>query len=123
VDVLHWDPAPDEAAPAGDVARDADANAVLESGQSGLATWDYDLTTGRVSLPDIWPVLLGSDRRPTSTTIRELTTLVPEEDRPKVKHAIIKTATGSGISRYHVTHRVTKSNGAIFWILSEGKVV
>ena len=107
------------------------ANELTESEQrtkqaivaSRLALWNYDLTTGNVYLSEGWSQLLGGAQVPTITTINDLTGLVPQEEQPAVKEAIIAAIKGHNSSTYQVEHRVRKLNGEFMWVRSEGAVV
>jgi two-component system sensor kinase FixL len=90
---------------------------------SGLAVWNYDLTTGDVYLSEGWSQLLGGAQVPTFTTIDELTRLVPEGEQTAVKEAIVAAIKGHHSSTYQVEHRVRKLNGEFMWVSSEGAVV
>jgi two-component system sensor kinase FixL len=90
---------------------------------SRMALWDFDLTTGKVYLSEGWSQLLGGNPVSTLTTINGLTMLVPEEERPMVREAIVGALKGKPSSSYQVTHRVRKPDGEYIWILSEGHVV
>ncbi|HTN95203.1 MAG TPA: ATP-binding protein [Gallionella sp.] len=90
---------------------------------SGLALWNYDLTTGNVYLSEGWSQLLGGAQVPTITTIDELTGLVPEGEQAAVKEAIVAAMKGHNSSSYQIEHRVRKLNGEFMWVSSEGAVV
>jgi PAS domain S-box-containing protein len=89
---------------------------------SNSALWDYDLTTGCVSLSDSWLPFLGGEQKPTVTTIQELTELVPEAERKAVKAAMVAAVKGQNSSIYRAVHRVRKLDGGYIWVLSEGRV-
>jgi two-component system sensor kinase FixL len=84
--------------------------------------WDYDIATGYVYLSDGWSQFLGGEQKPTETTIDELTTLVPEEERQAVKSAIVAALKGNESSSYRIEHRVRRSDDSFIWVLSEGRV-
>jgi len=90
---------------------------------SGLAVWNYDLTSGNVYLSEGWSQLLGGAQVPTITTINDLTRLVPEGEQPAVKGAIVAAMKGHNSSTYQVEHHVRKLNGEFMWVSSEGAVV
>jgi two-component system, LuxR family, sensor kinase FixL len=100
----------------------SEERARLAISTAGLALWDYDLTTGSVYLSDNWSQLLGGEKKPTLTTIQVLFSLVPVDEQPKVRAAILRAVKGDAASLYRVTHRVRKLNGEYIWILSEGHV-
>jgi signal transduction histidine kinase len=89
---------------------------------SNSALWDLDLTTWQIYLSDGWSPFLCGEEKPTSTTLKALYELVPEEDRPMLNEAIISAMKGKNNSVYNVTHRVKKLDGNYIWVKSEGKV-
>ncbi len=102
---------------------DSEQRAELAIAAARLALWNYDLTTGKVYLSESWSQLLGGAQLPTITTINDLTELVPEEEQPFVKEAIIAAIKGHNSSAYQVEHRVRKLNGEFIWVCSEGAVI
>jgi len=90
---------------------------------SRLALWDYDVTTGKVCLSEGWSPLLGGAQAPTITTINELAALVPEEELPAVKDAIVGALKGLHDSAFQIEHRVRNLDGKFIWVLSAGAVV
>ncbi len=89
---------------------------------SNAALWDFDLTSGSVYLSEGWSPFLSGKLKPTQTTFEELSQLVPEEERPMLKEAILTALKGEVTSRYQVTHRVRKPDGSYIWVRSEGQV-
>ncbi len=90
---------------------------------SNAAMWDYDLTTGEVYLSEMWSSFLGGKKRPTYTTIQALTELVPEEERQRVREAIIRAIRVNGSSEYRLNHRVRRPDGRLIWVHSRGRAV
>ncbi len=90
---------------------------------SHSAIWEFDLMTGRVHLSEAWAHFLGGAAGQTDTTIAELTDLVPEGEREKVRAAIVAAAKGQGASSYRVEHRVRKNDGSYMWVSSKGQVI
>ena len=80
---------------------------------SNSAMWDYDLTTGRVFLSDNWSKFLCGVEKPTYTTIRELTELVPKEEQQGVRDAILGVLKNRNSYSYKITHRVRKPDGRV----------
>lgn len=100
----------------------SEARAKLAITASHLAAWDFDLSTGRIELSEGWSQLLGGELKSVSTTIQELSTLVPEEERSAAKDSIVRALKGQGSSSYQLVHRIKKYDGSYIWILSEGSV-
>lgn len=90
---------------------------------SRLALWNYDLTAGNVYLSEGWSQLLGGAQVPTFTTTNDLAALIPKEEQPAVKEAIVVAMKGHSSSIYQFEHRVRKLNGEFMWVRSEGAVV
>lgn len=90
---------------------------------SNAAVWDYDLTSGDVYLSEAWSTFLGGKRKPTKTTIWDLTEQVPVEDRQMVRDAVVSAIKADGSSHYQLDHRVKKPGGGFIWIHSSGRVV
>ena len=90
---------------------------------SRLALWNYDLTAGNVYLSEGWSQLLGGPQVPTFTTTNDLAALIPKEEQPAVKEAIVAAMKGRSSSIYQFEHRVRKLNGKFMWVRSEGAVV
>lgn len=89
---------------------------------SHSALWDLDLTTGQIYLSDGWSPFLCGEEKPTFTTYRDLSELVPREEHPMLKAALSDAVKGKNNSLYKVTHRVRKLDGNYIWVLSEGRV-
>ena len=89
---------------------------------SRLALWDYDIASGRVFLSATWSEMVGAPSGPTTTSIDELTELVPGPERAGVARAITAAMKGPQ-SDYRVEHRVQTAGGEFIWIISEGRVV
>jgi len=89
---------------------------------SNSAMWDYNLATGRVYLSDNWSKFLCGVPRSTYTTIDDLTELVPEEERPAVREAILQVVKNHNASTYEVKHHVRKPNGDFIYVSSVGQV-
>jgi len=97
------------------------ANDAIQASHS--ASWEFDLTTGRVHLSESWSHFLGGEDVQTDTTIAELTERVPEEERERVRAAIVGAVKGEQASTYNVEHRVRKNDGSYIWVASEGQVI
>jgi PAS domain S-box-containing protein len=94
----------------------------LALSSSGLALWDWNMTSGAVYLSEQWSVILGGSPAPSETTIDGLTQITHPQDREMVQQAIILAAKGMTAS-YLVEHRVRGQKDGWRWIHSHGKVV
>ncbi|MGA9665458.1 MAG: PAS domain-containing protein [Gallionella sp.] len=102
--------------------KDSEERYRLAVTASNSAMWDYDLTTGRVYLSDNWSKFFSGVEKPTYTTIKELTALVPKEEQQVVRDAILSVVKNRDSSTYKITHRVRKAGGGFILISSEGRV-
>ena len=89
---------------------------------SGVALYDYDLTTGSVYLSEEWAVMLGEPARETHTTTQALMRLVHPDDRESLK-TLARAAAKGVVPAYEAEHRVRTGNGQWKWIHSQCKVV
>jgi PAS domain S-box-containing protein len=89
---------------------------------SGLALWDWDITTGEVYLSRHWGAIIGGPTEPTITSINALTEITHPDDRAAVREAIV-AAFKSADAVYRIDHRVRSRNGDWRWIQSNGRVV
>ena len=94
----------------------------LSLSSSGLALWDWNMTSGKVYLSEQWAVMLGGDPAPTETTIDALTQITHPQDQKMVQQAIVLAAKNMSPS-YVVDHRVRDLQGSWRWIHSHGMVV
>jgi diguanylate cyclase (GGDEF)-like protein/PAS domain S-box-containing protein len=90
---------------------------------SNSATWEFDIVTNRVQLSEAWARFIGAAPGLTDTTLIELASRVPEEEREGVRAAIVGAVKGEGGGRYQVEHRVRKNDGSYLWVVSAGQVV
>ncbi len=88
---------------------------------TGLALWDFDITTGQVYLSEAWSSMLGGPEQATVTTFDELAKLVPAQDHPVLLTALTAMLKGEAPS-YSVEHRVTRDDGQLIWVHSDGRV-
>jgi hypothetical protein len=75
-----------------------------------------------VELSEQWAAMLGGARGVTVTTLDDMTFLVPEEERARVREAIAAAA-GGATDSYVVRHHVQRANGALLLTESRGRVV
>jgi two-component system sensor histidine kinase/response regulator len=89
---------------------------------ANLAMWDADLRTGRVSVDERWAEMVGDESGARVTTVEDLLSLAPAQDRERLLAAVTDAASGRS-SEYLVEHQVQTRNGEWRWIQSHGKVV
>ena len=89
---------------------------------SHLTLWDYNIASGIVYLSESWSELLGGAKMATITTFKELSKLVPMEDRPGVVKAFNDASKGSAAG-YQIEHRIKTPAGGLIWTVSEGQVI
>jgi PAS domain S-box-containing protein len=88
---------------------------------AGMGTWDVDLRTGRVVWNRQNALLLGYDSMATVASIRKWWTLVHEEDRPVVRHAM-RIARDSGTFA-QAEHRIRRADtGELRWLAPYGRI-
>jgi PAS domain S-box-containing protein len=91
--------------------------------QSRISIWEADVRTGIVYLSREWQATLGAENaEETFTTLTELLKLVPLEDLPGMRTAIVNVLKGTH-PRYSVEHRVRALDGSWKWIHSHGRVI
>ncbi|MEQ1772620.1 MAG: CHASE domain-containing protein [Burkholderiales bacterium] len=89
---------------------------------SDLALFDWNVGSGEVQLSARWSVMRGGKAEPVRTTLKELETLVPPEDRSNISANIAALLDGRS-DRYIVEHRVRRYDGTMIWIASHAKIV
>ena len=89
---------------------------------AGMAMWNSDLVTGRVSLDERWAKILGGEPGACVTTFSELLKLVPAQHQDRLREAAAGIMSGR-TTRYRVEHQVRTRNGEWRWIESHGEVV
>jgi PAS domain S-box-containing protein len=88
---------------------------------AGMGTWDVDLRTGRVVWNRQNALLLGYDSKTTVASIRKWWTLVHEDDRPVVRHAM-RNARDSGTFA-QAEHRIRRADtGELRWLAPYGRI-
>ena len=78
---------------------------------AGVAMWNSDLGTGRVSLDERWAKIIGGEQGARVTTAGELMKLVPPGQRDRLM-AAAADITSARTSKYRVDHLVRTSSGA-----------
>ena len=89
---------------------------------AGMAMWNSDLVTDRVSLDERWAKILGGEPEACVTTFSELLKLVPAQHRDRLVAAAGDVMSGR-TTRYRVEHQVRAKNAEWRWIESQGEVV
>ncbi len=89
---------------------------------TGLAMWDADGLSGRVSLDQRWAAMLGAPPAATVTTVRDLLLLVPSDHHERLLAAALDAVRGR-TPEYRIEHPVRARGGEWRWIESYGKVV
>lgn len=89
---------------------------------AGMAMWNSDLVTDRVSLDERWAKIIGGEPGACVTTFREYLELVPAQHRDRLV-AAAKDITSGRTTRYQVEHQVRTRSGEWRWIESQGEVV
>lgn len=90
---------------------------------SRLALLEYELASDTVRLSEGWSQLIGGAPEPIVTSMAQLSRIIPQDDQPQIRAAIVDTLKGKHSSPRLITHRVRKLDGEIAWIQSEGRVV
>lgn len=89
---------------------------------SGLALWDWNITSDRVYLSDRWASMMGQQSQDTMLTSAQLFELVDAQDRPKLQDALVTVLKGQS-DYYSVEFRIKRSDNQLLWIHTHGKVV
>ena len=89
---------------------------------AGMAMWDSDLSTDRVSLDERWAKITGGEPGACVITASDLLKLVPAQHRDRLLAAAADITSGRA-NRYRVEHQVRTSSGEWRWIESQGEVV
>ncbi len=89
---------------------------------AGLATWDYDLTTGAAVRNDRWYARLGYEPGEIEPTVAAWGKLVHPEDAESVAQSFLEHAQGR-TSVYQSEHRLRHSDGRWIWNLARAKIV
>ena len=89
---------------------------------AGMAMWNSDLVTGRVSLDERWAKIIGEEPGKCVTTFSELLKLVPAQHQDRLRKAAADIMSGR-TTKYRVEHQVRTRSGEWRWIESHGEVV
>lgn len=102
--------------------RESEERLGLALEASGLALFDWNVSTGEVLLSAKWGDIVGGPRRPLRTSISELRDLVHPDDVPGMEKLVRAVLVGR-IEHYNLDHRVRTQAGGWRWIASRAKVV
>jgi two-component system, NarL family, sensor histidine kinase UhpB len=100
---------------------DSDARLKLALEAAGMATWDWDIAQDVIYYSPGLVAMLGLGRGGIPTTYQEFVTIVYEEDRPHLEHAIRQTLRGE--ADYDMQFRVGWADGSVHWVASKGTVL
>ena len=101
--------------------RESELRLALALENSGLAIFDWNLSSNLVHLGKEWGVIRGGEPAATVTPIQKLEQLVHPDDLPALRERIRDLVRGE-ISAYRVEHRVRALDGSWKWIESCAKV-
>ncbi len=82
--------------------------------------WDYDLTTGLVTLDANWSRMCGGPAEPTVTRIEDLIARLHPEDRHRAHRATLACVTGR-TDVYSEEYRVLDEHAQWIWVHSRGR--
>ncbi|RXK52992.1 PAS domain S-box protein [Oleiharenicola lentus] len=82
--------------------------------------WDYDLTTGQVTLDANWSRMRGGPANSTVTGIKDLIAKLHPEDRHRAWRATLNCVTGRA-PEYSQEYRVLDQQGQWMWVHSRGR--
>ena len=98
-----------------------DRKAVLAAATAELGTWEWDLSSGRVTWDERLEVMYGFAPGTFDGTYETYQQILHPDDRAMVRDAIghaLETMSG-----HHVQHRIVRPDGAIRWIEGWGRVL
>ncbi|HKP10812.1 MAG TPA: PAS domain-containing protein [Blastocatellia bacterium] len=100
---------------------DSEARLRLALEAAGMATWDWDIAQGMIYYSPRLVPMLGLGLGAIPLPYEEFLTIVHEDDRGQLQHAI-EQALGGG-SDYDYEFRAVWSDGSVHWIASRGTVL
>ncbi len=103
--------------------REGETRLRLAAEATGLGTFDWDLRTGRIHWSDRTKAMFGL--RPDEQVDRESwLELVHEDDRARVREAIVRALDPSSDVGYQAEYRVLRrGTGALRWLSASGRIV
>jgi diguanylate cyclase (GGDEF)-like protein/PAS domain S-box-containing protein len=101
----------------------AQAKARLELALDGgnLAEWHFDVAGDELYAGDGWVRFLGHDTSPARTRGRALSESMHEEDRARVKDALIRVLKGE-LAEFEAEFRIATKSGEWKWLHAKGRV-
>jgi PAS domain S-box-containing protein len=101
--------------------RESERRLALALFNSGLAIFDWDVSSGRVEMGAQWSEIIGGESGPSVTTIDALRELAHPDDRPEL-HARVRQLLEGELASYRLEHRVRSQRGDWVWIESAAEV-
>ncbi|HTM60507.1 MAG TPA: CHASE domain-containing protein, partial [Burkholderiales bacterium] len=101
--------------------RESEQRLALALQSSGLALFDWDLSTNVVHLGAQWRAILGGEPVESDTSIEKLQALVHPDDLPGLREQLRLLLKGD-ISAYRIEHRVRHEGGEWIWLESVAQV-
>ena len=88
---------------------------------SELASWDWEIASGKVHVSKRWSQMLGDDRQASVVTVSDLEKIMHADDIERVRDRIAAVLEGKS-EIYYAEYRVRRRDGEWRWIGSHGKV-
>jgi PAS domain S-box-containing protein len=88
---------------------------------ANMATWDWDVSTGKVIVNRRWPDMGVIGANDLSLNADQWNSSVHPDDRPHVERALSDHFEGRA-AEYESEHRVRTKSGGWIWVLARGKV-
>ncbi len=111
---------PDEKASKEIQINSIDLEIIIEN--SGLAWWDQNFSTGKITRSKNWSTMLGYEPQEINADIEGWSQLIHPDDRFWVEQAVRKHESGQ-TPLFEVEHRMRTKDGKWKWILNWGKVI
>ncbi|MDA0932672.1 MAG: PAS domain S-box protein, partial [Planctomycetota bacterium] len=94
---------------------------VLDATGDGI--WDFDAASGLIRHNRRWCQMLGLDDAFLSHPMQAFVERLHPEDAPAVVERVTAALTGEAGDDYRSVHRMTRSDGRVFWVEDRGRVV
>jgi diguanylate cyclase (GGDEF)-like protein/PAS domain S-box-containing protein len=88
---------------------------------TGDAVWDWDVTTGQLTLSRRWNEILGYSPEDLSGTLSDFLRCLVDTEAADVDRALTECLEGRGDYRHE--HRMRRKDGRIIWVADRGRVV
>lgn len=89
---------------------------------AGLATWDFDVGSGRVEFNGTWTQLLGYGPEELDSSLEALADLVHPEDRNRFTIAMMDNIKARS-TEFREEVRLQRRDGSYLWLLLSGRVI